>query len=436
MKRLGTFLIVQFALLFSFAQELSRRAVWQASFDDSSLQDKPGVSVRSIEPGSPLDRVDVRIGDVFLKVNDVLIDSPETWTDVTYSIRTDRETLIQLKRRSERIEIEVKLNELPKEQHDEIKTLYETITSDYGVKQRVIVTVPGDKEKKQPAILLLQGLSCSTIELYPGRSSNWGKVIRAIVEDSDMVVMRVDKPGVGDSEGNCGKTDFLTELAGYRAAIQYLKDQDYVDPNSIVVFGSSMGSALAPLIANEYNLAGVISDGVFFKTWFEHMLEIERRIRQMSGDDERTIAKKMNEYYIPLYYGMHIQKKTYAEVIKSYPSMAEFNYHGPAHMYGRPVTYYQQLQDFPLAASWEKLKAPVRILRGTNDWIMSDEDNDMIMEVLDRVGHVDHQLHRYPGLDHWATIHETAKDSYEGKPGVYDPKMVEMMIQWARDMVK
>ncbi|MEM6829358.1 MAG: alpha/beta fold hydrolase [Bacteroidota bacterium] len=435
MRRLNIFLIVSVVFNTLFAQELARRAIWEAKFDRSELRQHPGVEVTLVEPDGPLAQAGLEAGDLLLKVDDRLIDSSEAWDDITYSIRGNKQTNLQIKRDGELKNINVRLNELPMETHTNIRTLYETVTSNYGITQRVITTIPDKKQSKQPAILLLQGLSCSTIELFPGRSSNWGKVINAIVEDSDMVVMRVDKPGVGDSEGDCSQTDFLTELAGYRAAIEHLMAQEYIDTDRIVVVGSSMGSALAPLIANEYKLAGVISDGVFFKTWYEHMLEIERRIRQMSGDNEATIAEKMNNYYIPLYYGMHIQKKTYGEVADAYPALATYNYHGPEHMYGRPVSYYQQLQDFPLAAEWEKLKVPVRIMRGTNDWIMSDEDNDLIIDVLERSGHTDHELYRYPGLDHWATIHRSAKDSFEGKPGEWDPKMVAIMIQWAQDMV-
>jgi len=250
-----------------------------------------------------------------------------------------------------------------------------------------------------------------------------------------MVVMRVDKPGVGDSQGDCTNTDFITELEGYRAAIRSLKQKSYIDTTKIVIYGSSMGSALAPLLVNEFGLAGVISDGVFFKTWFEHMLEIERRIRQMSGDNESTIVKKMNEAYIPLYYGMLIQKKSYEEVIEEYPAIAKYNYHSPEHMYGRSMKYYQQLQDFDLAGEWEKVKVPVRILYGTNDWIMSEFDNKMVIDVLEKAGHKDHELLLYPGLDHFNTIHETPDDSFHGRSGKWDSKVPELVIGWAKEMV-
>ncbi len=415
------------------AQELGRRSSWEAKIQGPS-SNKPGAKIQELDTNSPLQRAGFLPGDLIVAVNGIGILSDEIWTEVSYGLRANDPTLIKAVRNHQIIEKSVIFNPVSREKHSGLDTFYEEITSDRGITQRIIITKP-KKQGKQPAVVLIGGLSCSSIETYPGRSGNWVQTIKDLVEKSGMVVMRIEKPGVGDSEGDCGKSDFLADLAGYRAAIQYFKEKPYVDPAKIVVYGSSMGSALAPVLANEFNLAGVISDGTFFKTWFEHMLEIERRILQFKGNTESEIVQKMNHFYFPLYYGMLIQKKTYQEVVDTYPSLAEHNYHSAAHMYGRPVSYYQQLQDFDLAGAWEKVQVPVRILRGTNDWIMSAEDNHMIIEVLERNGHKDHKLHEYLGLDHWNTIHETPKNSFEGNPGKWDEGTINLIISWAQEIV-
>lgn len=390
----------------------------------------------AFQPESALELAGFEVGDILLEVDGRLIETQVDWGSAVYAIRAGRETEIRYRRGSKVHHTTVELKPLGRETHDDLDTFYEAVTSDYGITHRLIITKPSNKTGKQPAIIFLQGLSCSTIELYEGRKGNWPNQIRDLVEKSNMVVARVEKPGVGDSEGDCAEADFEMDLEGYRAMIRTLKSKEYVDTARIVVYGSSMGSALAPLLANEFSLAGVISDGTFFKTWFEHMLEIERRIRQMSGDDESTIVKKMNEAYIPLYYGMLIEGKTYEELVKETPSLADFNYHSPEHMYGRPLVYYQQLQQYDLAGEWEKLKAPVRVLYGSNDWIMSEFDNRMIMNVLDRTGHEDHELLIYPGLDHWNTIHESPDDSFHGRLGKWDPRVPEIIVDWAKEMTK
>ncbi len=414
-------------------QELDRRAHWQASIS-SPAKGSPGALIRSIDKGSPMEKSGFQPGDLIIRVDGIHIGDAEIWSDVTYGLRSSDPVNVEVLREQNLIKAQVELDRIEQENHEGIDTYYEDVTSTYGIRHRTIVTRPR-VEGKQPAILLIGGLSCTSIEVFPGRQGYWSRTINGVVEKSGMVVMRIEKAGVGDSDGNCAETDFLMDLAGFRAALKSLKSKPYVDTDKIVVYGSSMGSAIAPLLANESDLAGVISDGTFFKTWFEHMLEIERRILQFKGNTEKEIAMKLNNYFIPLYYGMLIQNQTYKEVVDQYPALAQHNYHGARHMYGRPVAYYQQLQRFDLAAEWEKIKVPVRILRGTNDWIMSSYDNNMIIEVLNRQGHQDHVLYEYPGLDHWNTIHESAKNSFEGKPGQWDEGTVDIIVKWAREIV-
>ncbi|WP_350291481.1 alpha/beta fold hydrolase [uncultured Croceitalea sp.] len=414
-------------------QELSRRGNWQASFKEPT--DGFGAKVVSIEPNSPMEKANIKVGDIVLKVDGVHVSSSEQWSTIFYSLREDKEIKLMLRRLDEVFNVKLSFNAIPLEENENVETIYGQIISDAGVKQRTIITRPKNVKGKLPSLVLVQGLSCSTVEVFPGRNGNWSKQIKYLVENSNMVVMRVEKPGVGDSDGDCSETDFLTELEGYRAAIRTLKGKDYVDSKRIVVYGSSLGSALAPLLANEFDLAGVISEGTFFKTWFEHMLEIERRIRKMSGDDESTITKKMNQGYIPLYYAMLVEKKTYQEIINENPSLVEYNYHSKRHMYGKPVEYYHQLQKFDLASEWEKLKVPVRILYGSNDWIMSEQDQDMIIDVLDKAEHQDHKLVVYPGLDHWNTIHKTPEDSFNGGTGEWDDRVPKLIIEWCKEIL-
>ncbi|WP_420603727.1 PDZ domain-containing protein [Flagellimonas sp.] len=432
----GLFLLSVLALFSTLnvsSQILGRRSSWEAKIKgpEGGL---PGAKVVSINNNSPLEKAGFLANDIIIEVDGKHITDDEVWTEVSYGLRANKPTKIKAVRNAEMVEVTVQFNALEKEKHAGLDTYYEEITSPYGITQRIIITKP-KKAGKQPAIVLIGGLSCSSIETYPGRKGNWVQTIKDLVEKSGMVVMRIEKPGVGDSDGDCSQSDFKTDVEGFRTAIQKLKTKPYVDTSKIVVYGSSMGSALAPLFANEFDLAGVISDGTFFKTWFEHLLEIERRMLGFKGNTESEIVEKMNKYYIPLYYGMLIQKKTYQEVVDEYPALADYNYHSAAHMYGRPTAYYQQLQDFDLAGQWEKLKVPIRILRGTNDWIMSSFDNNMIIDVLKRNGHQDHLLYEYPGLDHWNTIHETPKNSFEGKPGKWDEGTINIVIKWAQEMV-
>ncbi|MDO5978567.1 PDZ domain-containing protein [Flavivirga spongiicola] len=432
-SNLSFFLIltVSFSTL---AQELPRRASFEAKIGWPNNK-VPGATIKEVTPNSPLDKAGIKVNDVIISVNGRKVLDQEDWSAITYAIRANKPTLFELKRGQEYIKKDVKLNSLPKEKHPKVDTFYETVTSDYGIKQRAIITKPKGN-KKFPAIILIQGLSCSTIEEFSNRSNNWVKLIKDLTEKSNMVLMRIDKPGVGDSEGDCGKVDFLTELNGYESAVKVLKSKSYVDTSKIIVYGNSMGSALAPYLANKFDLAGVISDGTFYKSWYEHMLEIERRILQIEGKSEAEIYKLINEVFIPLYYEMLIKKRSFEDILEDNPTYKKYHRQGLNHMYGRPMAYYYQVQDFNFAKNWEEVKVPVRIRWGTNDWIMTENDNDMIIAILDAKGHKNHKLYKYTDLDHWSTIHTNYSSSFNFKPGKWDGKISQQIIDWAWEIIK
>lgn len=446
MKKLSVFFLLA-GLLFTLfvdsvrsqpdeSHQLPRRADWQAEIQSPGAN-QPGAIIQSVEEGSPLDQAGLQPDDRIVKINGELIHDSNRWSDIRFQARAGEPMNLLIKRNNAFKTVEVSLNPLPKEQFDGIETSYETVLSDYGHRLRTILSRPRNSGGRLPAVFVIQGLSCNPIELHPGRTiSGWTRLLKDLVTESEMVVMRIEKPGVGDSEGACSETDLHTEMAGYRAGIQYLLKHPWVDASGIVLFGSSAGSTLTPVFANEFDVSGIIADGTFVKTWFEHMLEIERRIRAFQGASPSEITRQMNDGYIPLYHGMLVEKQSYGEVIEKRPGLASFNYHSARHMYGRPVEYYHQLQDLDIAGAWAALDVPARIRWGTNDWIMSEEDNDMIIEILEQSGHEDHELLKFPGMDHFNMIHESPENSFSGEPGKWDPNISQQIIEWANELTE
>ncbi len=89
--------------------------------------------------------------------------------------------------------------------------------------------------------------------------------------------VRLEKAGVGDSKGDCAQTDFTAELGAYRQAFLKTRNYPFVDPGRIFILGVSEVVDLPPLVAQGAPVKGYVVDGGWSKTWYEHMLEIERR---------------------------------------------------------------------------------------------------------------------------------------------------------------
>ena len=108
------------------------------------------------------------------------------------------------------------------------------------------------------------------------------------------MTLRVDKPGCGDSEGGPARdVDFDTELDGYRQALKMLKARSDVDPDHVFIFGHSMGGVMAPLLAAEIPVQGMIVYGTIARTWSEYMLENIRRQMELADADPSAIDRDL-----------------------------------------------------------------------------------------------------------------------------------------------
>jgi pimeloyl-ACP methyl ester carboxylesterase len=183
------------------------------------------------------------------------------------------------------------------------------------------------------------------------------------------------------------------------------------------------------LAAEGTEVKGYVVDGGWIKTWYEHMLEIERRRLTLAGhgaSELNTLIKRAEEFYS----GYLLDRLSPREL---FARRAEFNslWEGdPEHQYGRPVAYYQQLQDLNLMAAWSGVKAPLLALHGEFDWIMSAGD----MEIM--VGLVNHNLPggaemvEMPATGHTFEHYASQEAAFKGKSLPFDDRVAQRITQW------
>src|SRR5439155_12495959 len=132
----------------------------------------------------------------------------------------------------------------PRESYPNVDVIYDSVTSPYGKRLRTIITKPHDATRKLPVIFVAGWLSCDSIEAPPDTKDATGLVFRGLAQLPGFCLFRVDKQGVGDSEGVCAENDFASELAGYRAAFRALKNYDFIDSNRAYILGISNGGGV------------------------------------------------------------------------------------------------------------------------------------------------------------------------------------------------
>ena len=305
---------------------------------------------------------------------------------------------------------------------------YDSFRDDAGRRLRLIVTHP-DKAGRFPAIFVVGWLSCDSVEAPPGTSDPTQLVFQHLARLEGFATLRMDKAGAGDSEGDCAATDFLTELAEYRKALRKLADYPFVDTDRVFVLGLSNGGGFAPLVSDGMAVKGYVVAGGWIKTWYEHMLEIERRRLGLRGTPATRINSLMKSV-AELYSGYLLDRQAPAQILARRPELAPVWEGDPAHQYGRPVAYYQQLQDLDLMAAWSSVKVPALVLHGQFDWIMSREDPQLTAALVNRNAPGSAEFVELPDTGHSFEHVTSAEAAFAGQTLPFDPTIAERIGAW------
>ena len=321
-----------------------------------------------------------------------------------------------------------------RETYPNVDVIYDAVTAPDGKRLRTIVTKPRNAKGKLPVIFVAGWLSCDSVEAPAGTKDESGLVFRGLAQLPGFALFRVDKQGVGDSEGDCGETDFNSELEGYRAAFRVMKNYDFIDTKRIYILGISNGGGFAPLIpeseAEQAQVRGYISVGGWVKTWFEHMLEIERRRFTLMGKSPGEVNDRMTGA-AALYHEWLIKGRSVDEILKEQPQLADLWPEGKdrSHLYGRPLRFYQQLQQLNLAAAWSRVKVPTYVVRGALDWIMSREDSEMISVYVNKNGDLA-LFYEMPNTGHTFQHYLNVVDAFKGKRAPFDSNTIGLLADW------
>jgi pimeloyl-ACP methyl ester carboxylesterase len=301
---------------------------------------------------------------------------------------------------------------------------YDWASDNAGHKLRMFVTRPKNAGSKAPVIFFVGWLSCDSVEYPDGESDGFGAIFHRLIEQSGYATVRLDKPGVGESQGDCSKTDFNTELSGYQSAFDKTLQYEFIDPGKLFVMGLSNGGGTSVLVPRQHPVRGYIAGSSWGRTWYEHMLEMERGRLTRAGKSPAEVTssvKAFTEFYqLYLIHGM-----TPGEVIAQHLDWKALWYDAPDGQYGRPAAFYQQLQALNLAEAWQSVNVPVLVMHGTSDTIMSDADSRAIADTVNRTHPGAARYVEVSGADHLMTVNNKLADA-----------VVPTMLEWMREQLK
>jgi len=135
-----------------------------------------------------------------------------------------------------------------------------------------------------PAVLLLPGSGpVDRDENAPGLPIDFFREAAHRLAREGIASFRYDKRGVGESEGDLSRAGMRDLVRDARAALEFLRSREEVDPRRVFVLGHSEGGVLAPLLASEGGVAGVILVAAPAQPLDRVLLEQARRIAEAMG---------------------------------------------------------------------------------------------------------------------------------------------------------
>ena len=383
-------------------------------------------------PNSVVEKAGLAVGDRIVEINGRPIGDSVAFGAAMRALRGGDQARLMATRGERTISIEVVPPEMLRERIEGLDVRYGVAASSKGYRVRTYTTRPSDVAGKLPVVVFIPWLSCDPIENPFGARDGWGKMLETVMRESRMQVVRIEKPGLGDSEGpDCSSSDLEDDLAAFRAGIRAALADPGVDATRLYLFGGSIGGALAPVLAREFAVRGVIATGGFGRTWYEHMLDVERRRLTLSGKTASEVNAAMKgfaEFYdLTLRAGL-----SPAQAIARNPALRELWYDAPAHQYGRPMRYYQQVQALDVEGAFERLAAPTLIVWGEYDWIMGREESDRAAAIMNAR---DPALLTYmvrPRMDHHFQTYADPRQAFAEEAGAYDAGAASAIVEWLR----
>lgn len=384
------------------------------------------VIIRDVFPGRAAETAGLQKGDAILSVDKKPVRTTDDVTGPLSRKKAGETVTVEYLRGGEAKLVTFALREWPREQSDAYDAAYGEVTAD-GQRFRTIRTAPKNGAPVA-TLVFVQGLGCGSVDNPPPGHSYLALI--ASLSRRGFATLRVDKPGVGDSEGGpCPAVDFHGEVRAFRTALASLKGT-----KNVFLFGHSMGGIQAPLIAEGFPLRGVIVYGTTFNSWAHYTVSNARRQMRMRGEPFETISaeEKDIERFNALFY---VQKQPLETILANHPEYREGFPDGKTYAGGKEGKFFQQLYDLELAKLWKGVNAPVLALYGASDFLTDAAEHEWLAAAVNSWRPGTAKFVKLEGIDHWIRKAADQQASMKQGPGgsEYDDRFAETLAAFMNE---
>jgi pimeloyl-ACP methyl ester carboxylesterase len=437
-RPLRTVAALLFVTISSLALSVSAQELRRAGYLGMQVSPAPitgparpkGVVIDGFTEGGPAGDAGLQVEDLITHVDGREIQDREDFVRRVRAMRAGDVVKLEGRRGMGPFSVTVPVKARRGEAADGMQVFYESVMVD-GHRRRTLVAVPGEGKGKRPAVLFATGVGCFSQEIVRPAEGP-ASLLQGLTREG-FITMRVEKSGMGDSEGpDCSgpDVDMDAEVRGYVAGLRALKKDPRVDPDNIFLVGLSIGAVEAPLIVAQEPVKGVVVINTEAKPFYEYLLETRRRqqqLRKMPFDE----MDAMLALGAACSYRLLIEKRSSEQIVKDAPECA------PHVRFPASDRYMQQWAALNPGKAWKAVESPVLIVVGTSDYIAGVFDSPYLAEMINSYEPGRATLTLIPGMDHHLSKAASMEESVSrAGPGEFEPAVLGVVAAWLRERAR
>ncbi|WP_338451291.1 alpha/beta hydrolase [Niallia oryzisoli] len=303
-----------------------------------------------------------------------------------------------------------------------------TIESQFTLKGTL--TTPTDLKERNPAILIIPGTGMTNRDGNDkGININIYKDLADFFTSIGFITFRYDKRGTHESDGDyytAGVQDLIDDAC---ACVHFLKKDQRVDADSVLILGHSEGALLAPAVHAQEPVAGLIllagaaePSKVLLPKQFEMAMKEIKETRGFKGwlFKVLNVAKKAQKQ----------QDAVMAKILNSKEDMLKIK--------GTKVNakWMREQYDYNVCEYLEKVTCPTLAITGAKDIQVPPDHAEKIASTVKGesewhiIHDMNHILRKYPKDHKMLSLMKEYKEMFE-QP--IDAELLEVMEKWLKE---